>query len=442
MVEIIDWLELATDITPQGKRVRERYKMTDNTWKVWYRPDCNIETAYSFLKYWEQTKDIKYLQLARDIYSSIVKLQKVDGSFPFAHTGETAIFTNDNAEVPIFLFRMAGVDKEMAGTYINTALKCTDFLLNIQFESGAWRIVNTTSGQSETAMFTAHAISALSTAYEFTQKKEQYRVAIEKALSWLNTQILEDGRIIVCSEVNSKEEWWRPPSSDQSICVRAYAHAEYFLKDNPNVSIWKSNRLRLISWLDKLKHESGAFINGLGEGINGADVQFITDHVYSTAFCIEAYWWSYKVDNNPIYLETAEKALNFCKGNIFYSDKAETNGVLRGAYNLKDNNFDTSSVTQNGSEEGGGNMIYTGWTNAPIVALFFEIESIETSMLSIYHNSKTLDIPLSNVEPKNTHIRIFLNGKKNYIKLVDCNDVNASNIYLYVDGKVKALVNN
>ena len=217
---IINWLKLAVDNTTEGKRVKERYMMNSNTWKVWYRPDCNIESAYAFLKYWEYTKDDSYLQLSRDIYNSIVKLQRADGSFPFAHTGDTHTYTNDNSEVPIFLFRMAEIDLERADVYRATALKGTDFILSIQNSDGSWRVVDNDS--TKAPMFVAHAVSALSTAYRYTSKKAEYKTAIEKGLDWIieNGYILDSGRVKCCWEINNGTEYWRPPSSDQSIVIR------------------------------------------------------------------------------------------------------------------------------------------------------------------------------------------------------------------------------
>lgn len=437
---ILEWLKLSVDDTSVGKRVKERYMMNSNSWKVWYRPDCNIETAYAFLKAWEYTKDDSYLQLARDIYESIVKMQKADGSFPFAHTGDTHIYTNDNSEVPIFLFRMAEVDTEMADVYRQTALKGMDFILSIQNENGSWRVVD--NDLHTPAMFTAHAISGLAHAYAYTTNKVEYKTAIEKGLDFIATQILEDGRIKTCYEINNGTEYWRPPSSDQAIVIRAFAHAEYYVSDSSKRNEWKTNRLRLIEWFNQLIDVSGAIKNGLGENINGADLPGLTDHVYTTAFGIEAYQWSYYVDNNSDYLNKAMAIANFSANNLYYSDEAETNGTIRGAYNIQDDNWDTSSLILNSGQEGGADMIYTGWVNAPLVALFFTLSNVSSNYsIKMYDGVKTINIPVYDTKANAICLSVYLNGKIRYIYLVDKNDSNASNLHLYIDGNIQAFKN-
>lgn len=438
---ILEWLKLALDDTADGKRVKERYMMNKKSWKVWYRPDCNIETAYAFLKAWEYTKDDSYLQLARDIYESIVKMQKADGSFPFAHTGDTHIYTNDNSEVPIFLFRMAEVDTEMADVYRQTALKGMDFILSIQNENGSWRVVD--NDPHTPAMFTAHAISGLAHAYAYTTNKVEYKTAIEKGLDFIATQILEDGRIKTCYEINNGTEYWRPPSSDQAIVIRAFAHAEYYVSDSSKRNEWRTNRLRLIEWFNQLIDVSGAIKNGLGENINGADLPGLTDHVYTTAFGIEAYQWSYYVDNNLDYLNKAMAIANFSANNLYYSGEAETNGTIRGAYNVQDDNWDTSSLILNSGQEGGADMIYTGWVNAPLVALFFTLSDIFSTpsnySIKIYDGVKISNIPVYDAKENAVCLSVYLNGKIRYIYLVDKNDANASNLCLYIDGNIQAI---
>lgn len=439
-LDIINWLVLAIDDTSEGKRVKERYMMTSNDWKAWYRPDCTMETALAFLKMWQYSKNNTYLQLSRDLYDSIVKIRYSDGSFRFSVEGDYTVYTNDNSEIPIFIFRMAEIDLERKDMYIQSALKSTDMLIDRQLGDGCWGEV--LSGSVGYPFFTAQAISALSTAYPCTANKNDYKLAIEKGLEWISNNILDNGRVKTCNEIKAGVEWWRPPSSDQSIVVRAFVHAELYVTDSDKLVEWKSNRLKLISWLDLLLDESGAVKNGEGGKIvNGADVDYITDHVYTTAFTIEAYLYSYYVDKNKDYFVKSLNIVNFISNNLYYSDKAETNGILRGAYNLKDKNWDTSSVTQNGGEEGGGNMIYSGWTNAPIACHLFDFEKLIGSyQLKINYNSSITEIPILKItDTVNSNLHISLGNKIYCIPLVDINDINASNFRLCIGNEVKSL---
>ncbi len=372
--EALGWLEAAVDTTEDGAvLVRERYDLQERRWISLYRPDCNVETAYAFLRAWEQTGDNPCLELARAIYRSIATFQNPDGSFPFADRKDRHVYTNDNSEVPIFLMRMARLDAGYAPRYLDTALKGADFLVGIQNDDGSWRVVD--NDDSRNAMFTAHAVAALSMAAAAFPDRAEYERAVENGIAFIRTQVLPSGRVRTCCEVHPGTEYWRPPSSDQAITVRGIAMAEYYLPDNPHVDGWKDLRRTLLGWLDLLVDGSGALRNGLGEGINGADLPDLTDNVYTTAFGMEAYLWSWLVDGDTSYRKTLEGLAAFCAGNLFHSDDPCADGVWRGAYNLRDRNWDTSSLVLNSGKEGGSAMIYSGWANAPIAAMLIHLES-------------------------------------------------------------------
>ncbi len=275
--EALVWLEAAIDTTEDGAvLVRERYDLQERRWISLYRPDCNVETAYAFLRAWEQTGDNHYLELARAIYRSIAAFQNPDGSFPFADRKDRHVYTNDNSEVPIFLMRMARLDAEYAPRYLETARKGADFLAGIQNDDGSWRVVD--NDDSRNAMFTAHAVAALSMAAAAFPDRAEYERAVENGIAFIRTQVLPSGRVRTCCEVHPGTEYWRPPSSDQAITVRGIAMAEYYLPDNPHIDGWKDLRRTLLGWLDLLADGSGALRNGLGEGINSADLPDLTDN--------------------------------------------------------------------------------------------------------------------------------------------------------------------
>lgn len=363
--EILNWLELATDDTNDGKRVKERYRMDTNAWVTVYRPDCNIETAAALLSAYQKNGDSNYLSLARNIIQSICLLQNNDGSFPFSHVRSTK-YTNDNSEVIIFLVRSAEIDTDNATTYISTALSVADWLITTQNNDGSFPVSD--ENATKTALFTGHGVSALSTVYQYgdATQKVNYQTAIEIGLSFIATQILTGGRIKCCYEVNSNTEFWRAPSSDQCVSIRAYALAEYYLPTNANVATWEATRAQLVGYLDSLIADVGAVRNGLGTGINGADIFYYTDHIYTTAFGIEAYYWSYMATGTESYFETANKIIDFCASNVYYSETQEEDGVIRGAYNLRDKNWDTHELTVDQNVQVGANQIYSGWANAPI----------------------------------------------------------------------------
>ena len=424
-LDIIQWLETAVDTVDGVKLIRERYNIANSAWINRYRSDCGMEAALAFLVAWKHTKEEKYLSLSRDLYAGVVSLQNADGSFPY-YKGETRAYANDNAEVAIFLFRMAEIDTENAETYRNKALEITDYFISNQNANGTW--ARSTADASQSALFTAHPVSALATAYKFTDNKAAYQASIERALSWISGKICDDGHITLAGT----NEAQRPPSSDQAIVIRAYAMAEMYIPHSAKASSWRAQRQKMLDWFLQLLAENGAVKNGLGEGLNGADTPNITDHVYTTPFAIEALYFCFCVDGKVDYWQDALKLVKFVESNIYYSDDANANGVLRGGYNLKDNNWDTSEALLDASQQGGGDMVYTGWTNAPLaVALMVGVRFAEAEIFySAYADSKIFRFK----SQTDGAFKVYA-GEAVGFRLVEEESIFASNVKICTDGK-------
>lgn len=427
---IVNWLETAVDDTNWGYLIRERFSLANMAWISRYRTDCSTEAAYAFLKAWERTGDKKYLTLARKLFDGICNLQQEPGSFPY-HTDSSIAYTNDNSEVAIFLLRMAEVDSENASAYREKALCITDWLLSIQYEDGSWP--RSTVTLESTACFTAHAISAIAMAYKFTGDREAYKTAVEKGLAYISTRIRTDGQITLMGA----NEAQRPPSSDQSICVRGFACAELFIDDLANRETWVANRKTLTEWLKQCVTEEGAVKNGLGKGANGADTVNVTDYVYTLPFAVEAFYYSALVDGDVDYLKTALQIMRFAQGNIYYSSVENANGVLRGAFNITNRNWDTSDAVLDPGEQGGGNMVYTGWTNAPMAAHFFNFSGVveNGTVLSIETDTKTERF----LPDDNGTFAIYVEGNVVKFHLVNDASVSESVVKLYANDRKQAL---
>ena len=93
----------------------------------------------------------------------------------------------------------------------------------------------------------------------------------------------------------------------------------------------------------------------------------------------------------------------------------------------------------NSGQEGGADMIYTGWVNAPLVALFFTLSESSNYSIKIYDGVKTINLPLYDTQKNNICLSIYLNEKIRYIYLVDKNDANASNLRLYINGDIHSI---
>lgn len=363
-----NWLINLATYTANGETyVKERYRMDTWAWSSGATAMACAQSALAYLYLWQYTGNAEYLTTARNLVTSLEKGRDSSGGFPMFIYGGTDhnIYTGGNSEVPVSLFRMAEIDTVNASTYITNGLRSTDYLLSIQNSDGSWRTV--TNDATKTALFTAQAVTALSMGYQHTSNKSGYQTAIEKGINYISSQLLSDGRIKTCREANPGTEYWRPPTSDQSIVIRGLATAEYYLPTNQNVSSWRSLRQTLLVYLNNCIGTEGAVRNGLETTDLPNDFYGLTDHVYTTAWAIEAYYLSGLVDDSESEINTAKGIIDFCSGNLYFSTNVNINGTIRGAYNIQDGNWDTSALTQDAGNEGGAEMIYVGWVMAPIL---------------------------------------------------------------------------
>lgn len=361
--DLIGWLIRSTK--PGSTLVRERRMVTAGTWSTWIRPDCNAETMLAFAR--SGRPDL--MARTRTMWTELAPLES-NGAWPF-YVGNGSLWINDHSEITIFLLRLAHLDPVNADSYRAAALRTAAKISTWQLASGLWP--ENGGMAAGHPMFAAHAIAALSAALPHAgDQAAGYRQRITSGLAAITALILSGGRIKTTKE-GGGGEGWRPPSSDQAIVIRAYAMAQAAMPDAPESVGWAASRATLFGWFDQLLHPSGAIRNGLGTTGLDADVVHVTDHVYTTAFAIEAYLRSWEVDGTPALLEKAQAVANFASGNVWNSENPDDNGCLRGAFDLVAQDFDTSEIPQNGMEEGGGGVAYTGWSAAPVAAALFEL---------------------------------------------------------------------
>jgi hypothetical protein len=196
--------------------------------------------------------------------------------------------------------------------------------------------------------------------------------------------------------------------------------------------------MRLLSWFVPLLTEEGVLRNGYGTGANGADIATITDYVYSVPFSVEAFYYSAIVDGDITNLINAIKLVHFSHGNVYYSPSyPQINGILRGAFEFANRNWDTSAAAMDSGEQGGGNMVYTGWTNAPMAMHFFNFSDVIKSdvVLSLKTDTKVERF----IPDDNGLMGIFVDGKMVKFPIVKHTDMTASAVKLFVNGEKQAL---
>ena len=350
---------------------KERYRMDTWSWVDGATAIGCAQVAYSWMLMWQYTKDSKYLTEARQLIAGLIAGRTNDGGYQMYVYNEEASYQTDkytggNSEVPLNLFRIAEIDTVNADDYIREALVSTDYLISMQQSDGSWR--TSVNEAPKGAMFTSQAIGAIATGYKYTTRKEAYRQSILNGLNYIYTQLLSDGRIRATSEPDLWSEKWRPPTSDQSIVIRGLAIVELEMDGVIDTAPIHSFRQQLLPYLNSCIGDEGSVRNGLGTSTLLNDIYGITDHVYTTAFAIEGYHFSSVADNSSEEIAIRDGIIKFCTTNLYHSKRPATNGVIRGAYNVRDNNWDTSVLYQDDSNEGGADQIYVGWVMGPILS--------------------------------------------------------------------------
>lgn len=380
-----NWLlTKATYTIDANTYVKERYRMDTSQWVNGATAIACAQAMLTYATLWEYTGDNSYLTLARELYSGLHDGRKNDGGFEMyvyhpGGGGQNDKYTGGNSETPINLFRVADIDTEYSTYYIQEGLLSTEYLLTTQNNDGSWR--TSVKEAAKSSMFTAQAIAAIAMGYSYTTNKAAYKAAIENGFAFISTRLLPDGRIKTTVEESVEtgyaSEFWRPPTSDQAIVIRGLAIVELHMKDYMDVSSITAFRQSLMSYLDDCIGTEGSVRNGLGTSSLANDIYGITDHVYTTSWAVEAYYFSSLMDNSNSELAISKRIIDFCSGNLYFSNNLNSNGTIRGAYNVQDDNWDTSALQQDASNEGGADQIYVGWVMAPILTWMLKYGSEE-----------------------------------------------------------------
>lgn len=360
--------------------VKERYRMEQFAWVNGATAIACAQVMLTYCTIWKYTNNTSFLNLARNLLTSLEAGRKEDGGYEMYiyNTGQQQDdkYTGGNSEVAINMFRTAEIDTDYSQRYITQGLLSAEYLISKQQSDGSWK--TSVKEPAKSSMFTAQAIAAIAMGYKHTSEKDKFLDAILKGFNFISTRRLSDGRIKTTIEevedagLSVKSEFWRPPTSDQSIVIRGLAIVELCLSGYTDTTTIKSFRLSLMDYLNQCIGDEGSVRNGLGNTSLANDIYGITDHIYTTSWAIEAYYYSGVSDGNDAERAISVGIVDFCSGNLWFSNFVETNGTLRGAYNVKDHNWDTSALIQDQANEGGADQIYVGWVMSPILTWMTE----------------------------------------------------------------------
>lgn len=372
-------------VTPDGSGgIYERYLIKEMKVNPWIRPDCCIESAWSFFRAGEVLGYLEWRRIGEQLARFAVSLQRsgrgpLHGSFPFYRfhpqtpddrdIGDSFgipnlpeyAWPNDNGKIAahlVWFFERTGDVRFGEG-----ARAALSYLMSIQAEDGTFS--RTETGDNPTflgADFVAQPALALSVGARVFDN-DTYWHSAERGLRWLDQHAHLSGRMLTSYETAGTEAW-RPPASETAIALRTFAEAA---RTHPES--WILQRLHtlgdaLIRW----QHTSGAIRNCDAES-RSASLQNdpdVTDLVYTDGYALLGLIAAYEVTREDVYLHAARRLADFLMAIQCQSEHPAWDGSWRGSYHLELRKWHGAANQANPLDEGGMNTAYTGWSAAPI----------------------------------------------------------------------------
>lgn len=286
----------------------------------------------------------------------------IDGTIREKETGDS-IYQNDNGKVLICLCQMYENTKD--SRYLSMARSLGDYWIHCQQEDGTWgRKDGRTMFQcAKGPCFVIWMASGMYLLYEQT-KNEQYLNSAQKAMKYLISLIREDGSIQTSYELIKMEDW-RPLSSETCMSLYALVTAYKVTKDEKYLRLIE----KVGRFVERLRRENGAIANCLEQNNNVSlqDNPDLCDLVYTQGHALFIFVELFEVTGNGMWFEWAHQLAGFlceiqCRGESPLWD-----GGWRGSWNLSTGQWDGRANQNNKIDEGGMYSVYTGWCATTIL---------------------------------------------------------------------------
>ena len=361
--------------------VYERLRIDVNRRVCWTRPDCNTEIARVILKRGrEDNQDI-----FENIINWVLSVQDNDpmsawyGSVPFyLHNGDLvdfsgrARFQNDNGKVLIGLMDIYDINGDER--LKTAALKLADFWVRIQRDEGYYyqNDGGVTQGLYKGPCFIFWLAAGIARCYKETGD-EKYLRSVEKAMKYLLSVQLDNGRFATTYELMRSEDW-RPPSSENALAMFCLARIlKYIPRDD-----WKRSFERVSDFVLSLCHKDGGVLNADADSLNASlqENPMICDLVYTEGFALMGFNEAYALTGDERFKNAAIKLADFLMNIQCKNESPLWDGAWRGTYNAETKCWDGRANQNNNIDEGGMYSIYTGWCASTIMDGLLGVKAI------------------------------------------------------------------
>lgn len=367
----LSWIENVMFPQPMGTGgVWERIRIDKNANTCWVRSDATAEAAKAFFLRWEKEGNERDREVAHNLLRFLSSLQYPFGPFPFYRyvperegmcaegaAGGATIWPNDNGKV-------LGLVCEMAPHFPSLALRAAgtrlgDYFVKTQKSEGWWHLDGT---DYPGTCFVCWPLAGLSRLYALTGEA-RYKESAAKALEYLRSLQLPDGRMRTSYEINGVENW-RPASSETAKAVLAFAVAQRSL----SIDLGKEMN-RCFEFLSGLIDESGAIRNCDDSCLKASEQNDpdLTDLVYTDGYALLGFQEAYAATKDKRYRAAAETLASFLTGIQCQGESELWDGGWRGSYDVAKSQWRGRADQKNPFDEGGMYSVYTGWSTLPII---------------------------------------------------------------------------
>lgn len=377
----VAWLRTMLPASDGSAGVWERLRLSPDgreVDQVMYRvrPDCSAEVALLFIRCAELLQDPSLRTAGEKMYDYILAMGMPEGTFPFyrlvvpdgvttSDPGKTwgILYPNDHGKfLELIGFLQDRVPNERFGDVADGIAR---HLLEGQ-STNAW--YGLAGREFREPCFTAWAAIGIIRLYERTQRIDLHESAV-RAVSYLQSLQMDDGRMATSYEVTGKEPW-RPASSETAESLRVFALAHRILGIDVTDSIAGAT-----VFLDRLTTEAGAIRNcdATSRGAALQDDPALTDLVYTDGYALHAWLDAADATGDPSYVDRARHLASFLAGAQCEGENPRWEGAWRGSYDVDLGEWRGRADQQNPIDEGGAYSVYTGWTSATISSAMLRI---------------------------------------------------------------------
>ena len=359
------WMRDRMMANPDGSLgIWERVIIDAERTQHWVRSDCVGETAQLM----GCLPGDDAAAVSRNLVKYLLSTQYPSGAFPFFRRivpeGETSpgsepgegVWPNDNGKVLEILAEWA--DRAPGDGVGTAAERLGDYFVTNQTDAGWWRLNDVDYPGS---CFVVWPLTGLCRLWARTGT-ERYRASALKALNYLRSLQLPNGRFRTSYEINSVENW-RPVSSESAMALKALSVAQQTLGEDLLEGIARCGEFVL-----SLASDRGAVRNCDAGSLDASQQNDpdLTDLVYTDGYALAAFLEAYRATDAQEYRDAAVQLARFLAEIQCWGESPCWDGAWRGSYDLVRGEWRGRANQENPLDEGGMYSAYTGWCAAPI----------------------------------------------------------------------------